>query len=171
MTDVPVSSAFLQYCELVLALKKAHDEQKAKGLHNAAGHIKYLYRQSFYGFFNYLNTRCYASKAAIEVFQNAGNEGDLRDMIWSDQPRFDRGRELLISEHIFTGYMFRRRVEELDSNLNADLMARIVSDNFAIAWILRDENGRLPKQDRGLTLEDALRVYEEKGIELVRPDH
>jgi 3-deoxy-D-manno-octulosonic acid (KDO) 8-phosphate synthase len=67
--------------------------------------------------------------------------------------------------------MFRAAVESAAPTFDAASFAELVTNNFAVAWILKSENANenLRKSYRGLFLADALKEYSKAGIQLLPP--
>jgi hypothetical protein len=144
--------------------------QKEKPLGYKNTQLWYLYRQIFYGFSEYIDwdSRCLASVKAQNKYNELGYEGSLRQRRWREQPEFD-GRARLngnfLLEHIFTGNMFRSMISEIPvHNLTTEIVREIIGENYYVAWILRTED-KLLKGKRGKTIDDALKFYNNKGIE------
>lgn len=136
-------------------------------------HLWYLYRQAFYGLGECLqwNAICCLSTSAASEFSKLRPSEELRALRWSDQPSFDPGRKLFHLEHIYTGDMFRAAVESAAPTIDAASFAELVTNNFAVAWILKSENAseNLRKSYRGVFLIDALQEYRKAGIQLLPP--
>lgn len=150
-----------------------HNELRGKKLEHGdhrLKHLRYLRAQVFYGFSYYpeLHRGCDASSRAMEAFSQKNNGEDLRTKNWSDQQAFDAGREIFHLEHIFTGSMFFAKLNE-HYEVTRDCVEKILKENYAVAWILREENQRLPKRWRGKSLESAIESYKNNGINLVGP--
>lgn len=79
----------------------------------------------------------------------------------------------LIYEHVFTGRMFKTAIETMfdarGGSLDAWEVATLLQQNYATAWITREEDKVLPRSDRGRTLADALAIYERCGVRLAAP--
>jgi len=91
-------------------------------------------------------------------------------MEWDEQPKYDPlGRKTFHIEHIFTGEMFFQALKSLNDvgELNEKTLLQFVLDNYRTAWILKEEDKKLVKSNRGTTLQDALNHYEEVGIDLL----
>jgi hypothetical protein len=161
-----------EYVETLIPIIKALRSEKAR---NRRGYKKlqlwYLYRQFFYGFKEFLDdaTHCKVSRRAQEEYARGGQEGNLEDMTWNDQPRFDPGRETFLLEHTYTGDMFRADIDELDDNeLTVDRIAGLVRAKYFVAWILREEDNILNELGyRNERPENPFEAYRQAGIELV----
>jgi len=113
---------------------------------------------------------CKVSEKAMETYKRIDLDGDLHTKKWTDQPKFDKGRQYGVFhfEHVYTGDMFRKAVESLSSSERTiDNIAKIVRENYCVAWILKDENKLLPQSDRGDTLKDAFDIYSKCNIKLI----
>jgi hypothetical protein len=136
-------------------------------------HLWYLYRQSFYGFTEFIDwkTRCKASVGADQVFtiKNPGN--DIRNYKWPQQNDFDgksRFKGIFLLEHIYTGIMFREAITKLPlEEITIQKIRQIIDNNYFVAWILRDEDKKLGRLSRGESYQDALNYYESKGVILL----
>ncbi len=89
--------------------------------------------------------------------------------------RFPARSEQFRLDHIFTIGMFKQALRCLpQEDLNVGNINQIVKDNYAVAWITKDENHYLDtrgcRSKRGVSLTDALRVYNEAGIHLMDED-
>ena len=123
-----------EYIETIIPIVRALRNERAR---NARGykrlHLWYLYRQSFYGFTEFLDvaTHCKASRRAQEEYTRRGRQDNLKEMTWNDQPRFDPGREIFLLEHTYTGDMFRADIDDLDENeLTVEKIAGLVRTKY-----------------------------------------
>ncbi|CTQ49021.1 hypothetical protein [Jannaschia donghaensis] len=171
MTEInrgtPRNVSLVDYCDFVLSLADICCREKWR----KDRHCWYLYRQSFYGLFDYLGplARVIASEAALVEFEKKGLNCDMRDMGWGDQPRFDNGRAkgTFHLEHVYTGHMFRQDVEKLLHETDrARSLAEIVKQKYCVAWILKSEDKKLGRGDRGDSLESAFAYYRRCGVSL-----
>jgi hypothetical protein len=131
-------------------------------------HAWYLYRQSFYGFIDFIdsNKRKKVSEQALSLYRKTNPKRALRKRLWKEQPTFDRGREKFHLEHIYSGDMFRKAISQLPSGeLTVTNIVKIVRENYCVAWITKEENRRLPRS-RGSSLKEALTRYKKEGIKL-----
>ena len=132
-------------------------------------HIWYLYRQSFYGFASVLpDIKYYYSNAANLIFikDSKGTilEGrSLSSIKWTDQPIFDPKRGKLILEHMYTGTMFRIAVWKLfnEGRLSIKEVAKLISTEYKVCWITKDENEKLHKTKRE---ENLFKYYKKNEI-------
>jgi len=172
MTD---EDLMLEYTAVVLDILNLCERQKIDGKYDKSKHLWYLYRQSFYGFADKLDNKAirYASEAAIQRFGQVRPGESLRDMDYIKQPTFEptgsRQNGEFHLEHIWTGDMFRKALNRLaETNaLSVSRVAELIRANYCQAWIMKSENAKLSRSDRGDTLEDALGVYSGSGIQLV----
>lgn len=58
-------------------------------------------------------------------------------------------------------------IEKMHGRVESDGVEALIRDNYAIAWILKAENARLPRSVRGTTLQDALEAYARCEVKLV----
>lgn len=147
---------------------------KARAKKEKGNHLTYLYRQVFYGFGEIVKERIFVSIEALVYFKtlNLRQQLMLHELDWACQPKYDSHREGLILEHIYTGGMFRNQMDDLFNNgiLTIENICQVLKENYCVAWILRDEDSKLIKSDRGKSLNDALVHYEEKEIYLMEFD-
>lgn len=159
----------LKFAKIVLTLFDACKALEREGLKPKKYHIWYLYRQSFYGFENYLDlgSKRQASVKADVMFKGILPFEDIRNKDWTDQQSFDPGRKVFILEHVFTGDMFRCMIDELpETQRTPESILDIVRNNYITAWILKTEDKKLGRSIRGKTLSDAKKYYLEKNIEI-----
>lgn len=139
----------------------------------AAHTIQYLYRQAFYGFQKY--GECMVSERAITEYKNLGYQDDIREKTVNDQPQFEpcgyrSGTKGAIFhlEHIFTGTMFRRKINNIgEEERTVDKIEQIVKENYVTAWITKDEDKLLTaKGYRTNRPENPMEAYEKVGIKL-----
>jgi hypothetical protein len=151
---------FLEHC---LDVWKASEDR-----HQRAS-AKYSFKQAFfYAAVNYMEWRPFISEGAIAEATERGFVEQLPIARWDDQPRFDAGREVFHFEHVFTGEMCWRAIEKMHGRIDSGSLEALLRENYAVAWILKEEDGRLPRSTRGTTLHDALAMYAERGVKLVR---
>ena|SRR3989338_5467307 len=167
-----ISTTLEEYIGIVLSIANLCSKEKTKNPKSYKSlHIWYLYRQAFYGFIEFIDwkTACRASERAVEEYRKIDPLGDIRTQKWSDQPKFDNGRQNgeFHLEHVYTGDMFRDAVEMLpEDERTTQSIAQIIRNNYCIAWILKGENKLLPRSSRGKTLGDAINIYSKYGIQL-----
>ena len=138
---------------------------------NQRNSAKYCFKQAFfYAAVNYMAWRPFMSEAAIVEAKRLGVMNNFPDARWDDQPRFDPGRETFHFEHVFTGEMCWNAIEQLGGRIGADAVESVIRENYAVAWILKDEDGRLPRSIRGASLSDARAVYLKYKVNLVAHD-
>ena len=167
MTEI--ATTLKEYAKIVLFIADLCNKEKLKNPKSYKNlHSWYLYRQAFYGFIEYIDSKDYlVSQRALEEYKKIDQFGDIKTRKWSEQPKFDKGRKIFHLEHIYTGDMFREALDSLsENNRTAENIARIIRDNYRIAWILKKENKLLPRSSRGKTLEDAMKIYSEHEINL-----
>lgn len=132
----------------------------------------YLYRQIYYGFGKNgvldWNKICFASVKAQNEYLKLNKGDDIRKRVWEEQSEFDgqlRHEGKFLLEHVFTGDMFRKAVDNLkDEELTISNIKEIIEDNYYVAWILREENRKLGKKSRGTCVNDAFKFYKNKEI-------
>jgi len=134
-------------------------------------HLWYLYRQSFYGFIEFLDPQSHrkVSRRAQEEFSALGIPGNLREKTWNDQPAFDPNRAIFHLEHTYTGDAFRRDIDGLrDNEITVDRIVNLVQTKYFVAWILVEENNQLNQlgfvHNRP---EDPFEAYRQAGIQLL----
>ena len=68
--------------------------------------------------------------------------------------------------------MFRNAISILvqEERLNTESIAKIINENYRMVWILKSEEKRIKRADRGLTLSDAINHYSSKEITLINQD-
>ena len=132
---------------------------------------KYCFKQGFfYAAAYYVEWNPFISQGARDQASVQGLPIErLRSARWHDQPSFDPGRDTFHFEHVFTGEMCWTAVTELSGSFSSKDLSDLLRVNYATAWILKDEDGRLPRSVRGKTLQDALQIYTDKGVSLARP--
>lgn len=167
-----INPNFKEYSKIVLSIANQCLTREGESKSFKSLHIWYLYRQSFYGFEDYLDWSkcCRVSEQAQAVYQKIRPGEDMRINKWKDQPRFDDGRQRgkFHFEHVYTGDMFRDAVDSLHGiERTPEKIMQIIEENFCVAWILKEENKKLPPSKRGENLRNALGVYKEKGIKLL----
>jgi hypothetical protein len=132
---------------------------------------KYRFKQGFYyQLSRYLPQYHLVSSAALKLSKELGFEEKCWDIQWDDQPKYDpKGRKTFHIEHVFTGEMFFRALMQMNDSgkLNEKTLLRFVLENYRTAWILKEEDRKLAKSNRGETLDDALQHYKEVGIDLL----
>jgi hypothetical protein len=140
-----------------------------------ACHVRYLYPQALRGYGD-VGTK-YVSQAAQAIYKTLGHPGKITQYSYRQQRRFDAlGRKdgAFHYEHVFTIWMFDQALRRLPQEaINEESVNRIVADNYAVAWITKDEDHRLRPRyrfNRGCSLADALRAYREVGIQLLTED-
>jgi hypothetical protein len=129
-------------------------------------HIWYLYRQSFYGFINVSgNLKILYSKEANDFFtlKKIGTELEslTLDLVpWNKQTIFDKEREKLLLEHMYTGSMFRNDIWSIykENKLSIESVSDLINNNYKVCWITKEENKRLHKTTRD---NDVLNYYQE----------
>ena len=150
------------------ALSEYSDHLAPKHIRTAC---KYRFKQGFYyQISRYLPQYHLVSKSAFQLSKELGFENECWSMEWDDQPKYDPlGRKTFHIEHVFTGEMFFRALKILNESgdLNEKTLLKFVVDNYRTAWILKEEDKKLVKSNRGTTLEDALNHYKEVGIDLL----
>ncbi len=172
---IPQSYSIEDYAEAIIPVINLCLKEKKENLKlYKKSHLWYLYRQAFYGFGDFMDGQSAyrMSAGAAEEYKKIDPVGDLRMRKWSEQPTFDSGRQkgIFHLEHVYTGDMFRDAVEALaEDGLTAQKLVQLIEKNYCVAWILKTENTHLPMSKRGKTLEDALAVYAEKGVQLSDP--
>ena len=128
----------------------------------------FLYKHWFYGFEEFIDTSklMYVSTAAKLEYKRLTNRNDLINQTWSEQPNWDADRSIFNFDHIFTGDMFVNMINDLwtSNRLSTDNIINLLKHNYRVAWILKTEERKLPRFKRGKTIEDAIKVYESKGI-------
>ena len=94
---------------------------------------------------------------------------NLAHLNWEHQPQFDKGRKTFNLDHIFTGGMFRKALKRLleADNLNIESISELVQENYRMAWILKEEERRLPRSERGDNLQSALNIYHTNDIAIL----
>ena len=150
------------------ALNEYSDPLASKYIRTAC---KYRFKQGFYyQLSRYLPQYHLVSQSALDLSKELGFEDECWSMEWDDQPKYDPlRRKTFHIEHIFTGEMFFRALKILNESgeLNEKTLLRFIVDNYRTAWILKEEDKKLAKSNRGTTLEDALNHYKEAGIDLI----
>src|ERR1035438_1215392 len=125
-----------KYAEAILPLIKECYEDG-----NERSHLWYLYRQAFYGFTEFIdqNAKIRVSGEAARAYRLIAPSGDLHKMTWVDQPTFDKGRQIFILEHVYTGEMFRSAVKELyeKNDLTQESLVELIRKDYCVAWILK----------------------------------
>ncbi len=112
--------------------------------------------------------------------------GDQASKVWTlkraEIPQVDGckvSQSGLIYEHVTTGGMFREYLRQMLATragvLDAFAVASWLHENFQTAWVTRDEDRALTsrghKSRRGASMDEALSVYKNCGIEISpRPD-
>jgi hypothetical protein len=130
---------------------------------------KYCFKQAFfYPAVYYMEWRPFVSEGADSKAAEIGLGFRLSNARWADQPQFDPGREIFHFEHVYTGEMCWTAVEQLRGRVDVATVEALLRDNYAVAWILKEEDSRLPRSIRGTTLQDALTVYERCEVKLNR---
>ena len=143
--------------------------------HLAPRHVrtscKYRFKQGFYyQLSRYIPQYHIVSRSALKLSKELGFEDECWSMEWNDQPKYDPlGRKTFHIEHVFTGDMFFCALKSLNESgeLNEKTLLQFVLDNYRTAWILKTEDKKLAKSNRGTTLQDALNHYQEVGIDLI----
>jgi hypothetical protein len=150
------------------ALNEYSDHLAPKYIRTAC---KYRFKQGFYyQLSRYIPQYHLVSRSALELSKELGFEDECWSMEWDYQPKYDPlGRKTFHIEHIFTGEMFFRALNNLNESgeLNEKTLLRFALDNYRTAWILKEEDRKLAKSNRGTTLEDALNHYKEVDIDLI----
>lgn len=156
---------------MIILLNK---EEKERPKTYKSRQLWYIYRQYFYGFAEFIkwHTLINASKDAQDLFKTDSPGLSILDQHWKDQPNFDKGRRVYNLDHIYTGQMFRNAVAILvkEEKLTTENIAHIIKENYRMVWILKSEEKRIKRSDRGLTLNDAINHYQSKQISLVNQD-
>ena len=143
---------------------------------NPSSYVKtqlwHLYEQAFYGFIEFVDwdSHCRVSSKALAHYRHTYPDGHLKKRKWFEQKEFNLGgrHSAYLLEHVYTGEMFRNAIDSLgEHHRTVEHIVRLVQTEYCVAWILRQENGRLPRSRRGKTLQDALDVYRKVGIELL----
>jgi len=150
-------------------------EKEADKKNYKSRQIWYLYRQFFYGFSEFLEAEeiYWCSAGALKLYKSITGKKDLYLQTWKNQPKFDTGRKIFNLDHIYTGEMFRNDMEKLYSSnsLNGESIEQIIRNNYRMCWILKEEEKRLPRSKRGLSLKEAEQLYEEKEIIICKLCH
>jgi len=150
------------------ALNEYSDERAPKYIKVAC---KYRFKQGFYyQLSRYLLQYHLVSRSALDLSKELGFEDECWNMQWDDQPKYDpAGRKTFHIEHVFTGEMFFRALKSLNDSgeLNQETLMKFILDNYRTAWILKEEDKKLAKSNRGTTLQDALNHYKDVGIDLL----
>ncbi|MBO90258.1 MAG: hypothetical protein CMP14_12115 [Rickettsiales bacterium] len=150
------------------ALNEHSDHLAPKHIRTAC---KYRFKQGFYyQLSRYLSQNHLVSRSALELSKELGFEDECWNMEWDEQPKYDPlGRKTFHIEHVYTGEMFFRALKSLNEagDLNEKTLLQFVLDNYRTAWILKEEDKKLVKSNRGKTLQDALSHYADAGIELL----
>lgn len=63
-----------------------------------------------------------------------------------------------------------RAIEKMHGFIEGGSLEALLRDNYAIAWILKAEDGRLPRSIRGATLPDAFATYAQCEVRLLPYD-
>lgn len=143
--------------------------EKDKGLAPLVQKEKYSFKQAFfYGAVYYSPRPHMVSEKAFELASNRGHADVMWNMAWERQPRYDPGRKLFLLEHIYTGTMCWEAIRKLwkQDNFSVASVEQLLQENYATAWILKEEDKKLPTTRRGETLSDAFKVYAKEGIVL-----
>ena len=162
-----------EYIEIMIPMVKViYREEESDPKNFKRTQLWYIYRQYFYGFAKFINRKKLfdASISAQKKFEELEEGKEIVNEDWGDQPRFDPGRKIFNLDHIYTGSMFRNALKELDSlnKLNVSDIEALIQNNYRMAWILKEEEKRLPRFNRNKTLNDALQIYESNGIHLIK---
>jgi hypothetical protein len=171
MTLDEYTGAVLPVIKAVLHLERDDDTWLAR-------HLRGVFRSTLYGYGEGGFGKRYASEAAQTEYERLGNSGRITQWYVRQYHKFDKlgrmdGRFHL--DHVFTNGMFDQALRSLPQEcLNEKRVNEIVKNDYAVAWITRDENYTLNakgyKSNRGNSLADALRVYNSVGIRLIDED-
>ncbi len=150
------------------ALNEYSDPLASRHIRNSC---KYRFTQGFYyQLSRYLPQYHLVSRSALKLSKELGFEDECWSMEWNDQPKYDPlGRKTFHIEHVYTGKMFFRALKSLNDSgeLNQETLMKFILDNYRTAWILKEEDKKLAKSNRGTTLQDALNHYKDVGIDLL----
>jgi hypothetical protein len=144
-------------------------------------HIWYLNRQIFYGFGPYLSNRIYHSQNALMAFNDLYSDYlakrklenkvpkvlTIETLTWADQPIIDKGRKILLFEHMYTGTMFREDVLKhynSGKEFNIAVIIQLIKDKYSVCLITKNENRELHKTQRG---DNPFEYYKKQKIDIV----
>jgi hypothetical protein len=161
-----------EYTQSILQLIRSAVQLEDDGT-TAFSQLHNIFRHALYGYEEF--GKKYASKKAQEKYENLGLPGQITQWQGRQQNQFDpKGKQHRVFhlEHVYTLSMFERALKKLSQEqLTVSSINKIVQDNFAVAWILREENEILNKRGykikRGITLSNALNIYREVGVILI----
>lgn len=169
-----------KYTELVFPIIK-HCAEVSMLDDFSKDHIWYLNRQVFYGFGAYHSSKIYHSQKALLAFNKlysdyiakcksenkAPKELTIETLTWAQQPIIDKGRELLLFEHMYTGTMFREDVLKQyisEKEFNVAVIVKLIEENYSVCLITKDENKKLHKTQRG---DKPFEYYKDLKIKIV----
>lgn len=90
-----------------------------------------------------------------------GYKGDLKDLEWKHQPKYDPGRKKIFCEHVYPLTLLAKRF--LDGKIDVEIC---INNRFCV-WITADENNSLNiKGYRNERPEGWEKCYRDCGIEL-----
>lgn len=159
------------YIEAIIPIIRACRKFTTKSSYTAHT-LHYLYRQAFYGFFEF--GECGVSENAQKKYQELKTTDDVTTKTVNDQRKFERkkcrsqsGGAIFHLEHVYTGSMFHEDIDALnDDEITVEAIKNIVEKNYKTAWITKEEDVRLTKAGfKSQREEDA---YEKVGITLLK---
>lgn len=162
-----------EYIAAILPLIKLTKKYKASDSY-AAHTLHYLYRQAFYGFHDFGKKS--VSKEAKKEYEKLGYSDSITSKTVNDQTSFepsgrrsDTGGAIFHLEHVLTGTMFRKMIDDIpDDELSDEAIKKIIKEHYHTAWITKIENKRLDmngyKSERP---NDPLEAYSNVNIELM----
>jgi hypothetical protein len=144
-------------------------------------HIWYLNRQVFYGFGAYHSSKIHYSQEALIAFKKlytdyvakcrsenkVPKELTIDTLTWAQQPIIDKGRKLLIFEHMYTGTMFRDDVlkhYKSGKEFSVAAIVQLIEEKYSVCLITKNENEKLHKTQRG---NDVFEYYKNIGIKII----
>ena len=169
-----------KYTELVFPIIK-HCAEVSMLDDFSKDHIWYLNRQVFYGFGAYHSSKIYHSQKALLAFNElysdyvakcksenkVPKELTIETLTWAQQPIIDKGRELLLFEHMYTGTMFRDDVLKYyksGKEFNVAAIVQLIKDKYSVCLIAKNENTQLHKTQRG---DNPIEYYKKQKIDIV----
>jgi hypothetical protein len=117
-----------------------------------------------------------ASVAAYNKFQEISKKypedisiaGDIRNLTWQQQPKYDDGRKIFHREHMIPISSLRQKCIE---GPEVETVLQIIQKEIKIVWILKTEDSELSKNGHRHKRPDPKGAYKKAGITLMKPEN
>jgi hypothetical protein len=109
-----------------------------------------------------------ASIAAYNKFQKISIAGDIRNLTWQQQPKYDPGRRIFHREHMIPISSLRQKCIE---GPEVETVLQIIQKEIKIVWILKTEDSELSKNGHRHKRPDPEGAYKTARIKIMKPEN